>query len=107
MEGKTIEQEFIEKFDIFRDLFNGGILYLRDKNAPKIYVLEDVVNSDAPKFTIKAYEFTQDIKKRKKYISIKSIIEGTSDTEKHKIQELTYNELNPSYPYAIYGSIKK
>ena len=104
---KTIEQEFIEKFDIFRDLFNGGILYLRDKNAPKVYVLKDDVNSDAPKFSIEAYEFTENSKGREKYIGVKSIIDGTKDPNLHKIQKLPCDDLKPTYPYAIYEAFKE
>ena len=104
---KTIEQEFIEQFDIFKDLFNEGILYLKKKDASKIYVLEDDINSAVTKFFIRVYEFTEDETERRKYNEIKYIIEGIKDPEKHLIQKISYYELNPSYPFAIYDAFKK
>lgn len=80
---------------------------MKEKGASKIYTLEDDINSDALKFAIEAYEFTENSKEREKYIAVKSIMDGIKDPNLHKIQKLPYDDLTPTYLYAIYEAFKE
>ena len=105
--NKTYEQQILEKFDIYYDLYHYGNFYLKDKGSSTIIILKEDINSISIKFNVQIFKFSNENEQAKKeYLEVKAIIDNRiPDSKEHKLEKIEYDRLSGNYPYSICESI--